>query len=176
MPKEETCEPWVLGEEQPPEDRGDSASPGRPPARRPADPRCRCPPAARSPPRGEPTSGIDPPVVPAPPPPAPQEHPKPETADLPSLQPLAPPISEFSGSPDLSEPARFSELPDFRVLEARDPGADTRLAQALRYATKILHTSRVPAAVWREWRQFEKALLSRLKERVDEVVVVTGEN
>ena len=38
-----------------------------------------------------------------------------------------------------------------------------QLAQDLAFATKVLHTSRVPAAVWREWRAYEKAAHERLR-------------
>lgn len=38
-----------------------------------------------------------------------------------------------------------------------------RLVQHLAFANKVLHTSRVPAAVWREWRAFEKGAQERLR-------------
>jgi hypothetical protein len=40
-----------------------------------------------------------------------------------------------------------------------------RLIAALARTTKILHTSRVRAPVWREWRQFEKKLHALLQAR-----------
>lgn len=39
-----------------------------------------------------------------------------------------------------------------------------RLARDLAFATTVLHTSKVPAAVWREWRAFEKAIHDRLRD------------
>jgi hypothetical protein len=39
-----------------------------------------------------------------------------------------------------------------------------RLARHLAFANKVLHTSRVPAAVWREWRAFEKAAQEKLRQ------------
>ncbi len=62
---------------------------------------------------------------------------------------------------DLSDPVNFTELPDFGLLERGTllPTAHRdRLVAALSRATKVLHTSRVRASVWREWRQFEKQI------------------
>lgn len=62
---------------------------------------------------------------------------------------------------DLSDPVNFTELPDFGLLERGTllPNAHRdRLVAALARATKVLHTSRVRASVWREWRQFEKQI------------------
>ncbi len=62
---------------------------------------------------------------------------------------------------DLSDPVNFTELPDLGLLECGTllPAAHRdRLVAALALATKVLHTSRVRASVWREWRQFEKQI------------------
>jgi len=58
----------------------------------------------------------------------------------------------------LDDPKNFGLLPDLSLLETT--GGDTRtqqakLADALRFTQQVLHTSGVPAAVWRDWRQFE---------------------
>lgn len=64
------------------------------------------------------------------------------------------------------DPANFRELPDVVILE---PGAlseseqRARLAVALKRATQILHTPKVPAATWRAWREFERAVQDRLR-------------
>lgn len=59
----------------------------------------------------------------------------------------------------LDDPKNFGLLPDLSLLETT--GRDSRiqqasLADALKFAHKVLHTSGVPAAIWREWRQFEQ--------------------
>lgn len=65
-----------------------------------------------------------------------------------------------------SDPANYRELPDDGVLE---PGAlspaehRVRLAEALKRATRILHTPKVPAATWRAWRDFERKVQDRLR-------------
>lgn len=67
---------------------------------------------------------------------------------------------------DLSDPVNFTELPDLGVLERGTllPTAHRdRLVAALARATKILHTSRVRASVWREWRQFERKIHALLQ-------------
>lgn len=58
----------------------------------------------------------------------------------------------------LDDSKNFGLLPDLSLLETT--GEDTRiqqakLADALKFAQQVLHTSGVPAAIWREWRQFE---------------------
>ncbi|MFA6962198.1 MAG: hypothetical protein WC205_15695 [Opitutaceae bacterium] len=58
----------------------------------------------------------------------------------------------------LDDPKSFGLLPDLSLIETT--GGDTRiqqakLADALKFAQQVLHTSGVPAAIWREWRQFE---------------------
>lgn len=67
---------------------------------------------------------------------------------------------------DLSDPVNFTELPDLGVLERGTllPTAHRdRLVAALARATKVLHTSRVRASVWREWRQFERKIHALLQ-------------
>lgn len=67
---------------------------------------------------------------------------------------------------NLDDPANFTELPDYGILEhgALSPAAyRDRLVAALARTTKILHTSRVRATVWREWRQFEKRIHALLQ-------------
>ncbi len=75
-----------------------------------------------------------------------------------AVSPVVPP--PVIGS-DLSDPVNFTELPDLGLLERGTllPTAHRdRLVAALARATKVLHTSRVRASVWREWRQFEKKI------------------
>jgi len=67
---------------------------------------------------------------------------------------------------NLDDPANFTELPNLLLLErgALSPDAHRdRLSQALARATRILHTSRVRATVWREWRQFERKIQEVLR-------------
>jgi transcriptional regulator with XRE-family HTH domain len=67
---------------------------------------------------------------------------------------------------NLDDPANFTELPDFGILErgALSPAAHRdRLVAALARTSKILHTSRVRATVWREWRQFERKIQEALR-------------
>jgi hypothetical protein len=87
--------------------------------------------------------------------------PAPEPAPPPVPQPQ-PPRQDYSGQPDLTDPAHFSEPPNFQLLEnSPDP---SRIRQAIDYANRILHTSRVPADIWVEWRKFEKAAVALLKQ------------
>jgi DNA-binding XRE family transcriptional regulator len=67
---------------------------------------------------------------------------------------------------NLDDPTNFTELPDVGILEhgAVSPAAHRdRLVAALARTTKILHTSRVRATVWREWRQFERKIQEALR-------------
>lgn len=75
------------------------------------------------------------------------------------------PTPLLSGA-NLDDPANFRELPDPALLEQGKLDTTAfraRLTEALNRATKILHTSRVPAAVWRAWREFERKLQERLR-------------
>lgn len=96
------------------------------------------------------------------------------TAVIPPSVPLIPPpaVPVVSAAPsppvgaNLDDPANFTELPDLRLLErgALSSAAHReRLVAALARATKVLHTSRVRAAVWREWRQFERNIQGALR-------------
>lgn len=68
-------------------------------------------------------------------------------------------------SSDLSHPKNFSLLPLAADLEqgaAHEADYRQRLSRSLEFAIRVLHTSGIPAAIWREWRQFEKAAKKRL--------------
>lgn len=74
-------------------------------------------------------------------------------------------VAEVSKEPErpsgtsLDDPKNFGLLPDLRLLETTAEGGrrqPAKLSEALRFAQQVLHTSGVPAAVWREWRQFER--------------------
>lgn len=59
----------------------------------------------------------------------------------------------------LDDPTDFGQMPDVSLLKSGhvlNPEERSRLSDALAFATRVLHTSKVPAAVWREWRKFEK--------------------
>jgi len=83
---------------------------------------------------------------------------------------VAPPKPPPAGN-DLNDPANFGVLPDLALL---NPGTldreafRARLSTAIARATTILHTPRVPAAVWRAWRQFEQQATALLRETVVE--------
>ncbi|MFA6962733.1 MAG: helix-turn-helix domain-containing protein [Opitutaceae bacterium] len=64
------------------------------------------------------------------------------------------------------DPANFRELPNMTVLERvslGEPDYRQRLIEALKRANQVLHTSRVPAATWRAWREFERMGQERLR-------------
>lgn len=69
------------------------------------------------------------------------------------------------------DPSNFRELPDERLLASTDPVGTNiaerrqRLADALKRATQILHTPKVPASVWRAWRDFERRVQEELREQ-----------
>ena len=80
--------------------------------------------------------------------------------------PRPPDSKSTSVGSDLDDPANFQEMPDPALLEQGNLGSvefRTQLTNALNRATKILHTSRVSAAVWRAWREFERKLQERLR-------------
>lgn len=89
------------------------------------------------------------------------------------VEPAAPPSPQLPRSPpplptgtSLDDPAHFGLLPDTSVLERGMLDVASyrgRVRTALDFATKVLHTSKVPAAVWREWRQFERQLSQALR-------------
>lgn len=66
----------------------------------------------------------------------------------------------------LDDPKHFGLLPDETVFDSA--GVDSRvhqarLSEALKFAQKVLHTSGVPAVIWREWRQFERKASEALR-------------
>jgi transcriptional regulator with XRE-family HTH domain len=66
----------------------------------------------------------------------------------------------------LSDPAHYRQTPDLSLLERGDlppPRHAETMRAALRAAEAVLHTSRVPADIWRQWREFEKQLRVRLR-------------
>lgn len=82
--------------------------------------------------------------------------PHPVTEAAPVVVPPAPP--EPTGT-SLDDPTNFGLLPDYAVLERGSMGHAAYIeavTKALRFAEKVLHTSKVPAKIWREWRQFER--------------------
>ena len=60
---------------------------------------------------------------------------------------------------DLTAPRNFKLMPDENLLRIAD-GGDIRavhdLTEAIKFAEKILHTSKVPAATWIAWRDFHR--------------------
>lgn len=86
-------------------------------------------------------------------------------------------LAAASGEPEKKEappsgsleddPANFREMPDEAVLERGElsmPDHRTRLEAALRRAGQVLHTSKVPAATWRTWRDFERKVQDSLRQ------------
>lgn len=66
----------------------------------------------------------------------------------------------------LDDPTNFGQMPDFSLLKSGrvlTTEERSRLSDALAFANRVLHTSRVPAAVWREWRKFEKEAAELLR-------------
>lgn len=66
----------------------------------------------------------------------------------------------------LDAPKHFGLLPDEAVLDSTDMDSRVhlaRLSEALKFAQKVLHTSGVPAVIWREWRQFERRASDALR-------------
>ncbi len=87
-----------------------------------------------------------------------------------------PPPTPVPGN-DLSDPANFREMPDFDLLKQGRFEAGvfrTRLRLAVDRATKILHTSKVPAAVWRAWREFEKGAQEMLRQFASDSTTAMG--
>jgi hypothetical protein len=96
---------------------------------------------------------------------------------VPAPQPVAVetvPAKPVPVGTDLSDPVNFGVLPDLALLS---PGAldreafRARLSPAIARANTILHTPRVPAAVWRAWRQFEQQATALLRGTVSEAPV-----
>jgi hypothetical protein len=66
----------------------------------------------------------------------------------------------------LADPKNFGRRPDRAVFERGALSAEAHrsaLAEALKFATQVLHTSKVPALVWREWRAYERELQGALQ-------------
>jgi hypothetical protein len=66
----------------------------------------------------------------------------------------------------LADPKNFGRRPDRAVLERGALSAEAHrsaLAEALKFATQVLHTSKVPALVWRVWRAYERELQGALQ-------------
>jgi len=67
----------------------------------------------------------------------------------------------------LDDPRNFGLEPPSAELERGTSSAvdyRQRLTQQIAFAARVLHTSGVPAAVWREWRTFERSAQERLRE------------
>jgi hypothetical protein len=88
----------------------------------------------------------------------PVEHPSPSKPE-PSAHQAATPTRVLIGT-NLETPASFGLLPDVTLLDAErikvNPTLKADLSRALVFAAKVLHTSKVPAAIWRAWRAFEQ--------------------
>jgi hypothetical protein len=88
---------------------------------------------------------------------------------LPSVPPVKPAPASPPPKPtgtSLDDPAHFGVLPDISLLVQGTldlPTYQSRLSEALRFAQKVLHTSRVPAGIWREWRLFERQATDALR-------------
>ena len=85
-------------------------------------------------------------------------------AASPSVMPEAKP--ELPSASLESDPANFREMPDEAVLERgslSEVDYRARLTVALNRANQVLHTSKVPAATWRVWREFERKGQERLR-------------
>lgn len=107
------------------------------------------------------------------------KEPKPAEAATPQVKPVkneprapapepVPVGTALPGKPgsDLSDPVNFGILPDLALLtpgELEETAFRARLAAEIARANTILHTPRVPAAVWRAWRQFEQQGTERLR-------------
>jgi hypothetical protein len=66
----------------------------------------------------------------------------------------------------LADPKNFGRRPDRAVFERGALSAEVHrsmLAEAMKFATQVLHTSKVPAQVWREWRAYERELQGALQ-------------
>lgn len=87
----------------------------------------------------------------------------------------APAPASLAGN-DLNDPANFREMPDFDLLHPRDTddlAFRARVHAAVQRATEVLHTSKVPAAVWRAWRDFERQAHKALQASATDVAVST---
>jgi hypothetical protein len=88
-----------------------------------------------------------------------------------------PPTELWPTGTDLADPKNFGVRPPVKDLEqgaVADDDYRQRLSRHIAFATTVLHTSRVPAAVWREWRGFERAAQERLRELAAGPAVTAG--
>lgn len=72
----------------------------------------------------------------------------------------------MSTGTDLTDPKNFGVLRPTLELERGNESDDEyrqRLSRHRTVAGKVLHTSKVPAALWRDWRTFEKAAHAHLR-------------
>ena len=84
----------------------------------------------------------------------------------------APPAQKLPSGTSLDDPVNFGLMPDNSLLENSvvDVVAHRiQLTKSLEFARNVLHTSKVPAAVWREWRNFERRGVELLKGETPEV-------
>jgi hypothetical protein len=78
----------------------------------------------------------------------------------------APPAQKLPTGTSLDDPSNFGLMPDNSLLENSDTDVVAhriQLTKSLEFARNVLHTSKVPAAVWREWRNFERRGVELLK-------------
>lgn len=88
-------------------------------------------------------------------------------APAPAPNPPPPAAPSRPTGTDLADPKNFGMEPPSSDLERGASGAEDyrqRLMRHIAFATRVLHTSGVPAAVWREWRAFERTAQERLRE------------
>lgn len=79
----------------------------------------------------------------------------------PAAKPEPKPVSS-----SLDDPKNFQELPDVRILEQNNTPVTewrARVTELLKRANAVLHTSGVPAPVWRAWREFERLAQDKLR-------------
>ena len=91
-----------------------------------------------------------------------QQQLSPETARVENT----PPAQNLPTGTSLDDPTNFGLMPDNSLLENSDADLVAhriQLTKSLEFARNVLHTSRVPAAVWREWRNFERKGVEVLK-------------
>ena len=92
--------------------------------------------------------------------------PPPGMAAAVAVAPKPDPASFVPTGTDLADPKNFGVMPVAEDLEMGTQNPQEfrqKLVQKIEFATRILHTSGVPAAVWREWRAWEKIAQERLR-------------
>jgi|GEM_PF-5592558 len=88
------------------------------------------------------------------------------TASPAPASPPAPAPRPLPTGTSLADPSNFGLMPDNSLLERGDKSEETfrmQLNTANTFAQQVLHTSRVPAAVWREWRDFARKAAEGLR-------------